>query len=384
MTMPHLSDLADSLNITEAQVRAVARLLDGGATVPFIARYRKEATQGLDEVAVQDIRDQLERRADLERRKAAILKSLIRQGHLNDDLQAQVERAPTLAKLEDIYLPYKPKRRTRGTLAKEKGLEPLAQTLFAQRGTDPMAEAAAFIDPEAGVAEAETALAGARDIMAEWINEDAEAREALRSLFQQQGIIESRLIEGQAEAGAKFRDYFQWQEGLAQAPSHRILAMRRGEHEGILSLTIAPPESEVFEILERRFLKGQGSDSEQVRLAIRDSYKRLLGRAMETEARIASKQRADAEAIEIFANNLKHLLMAPPLGAKRVLAVDPGLRTGCKVVCLDRQGRLRHHTTLFLSASPAQADEARQTLSQLHDRYAIVFAFIHEPSQIHE
>ncbi|MGB5988074.1 MAG: Tex family protein [Desulfobacterales bacterium] len=371
MSMPHIADVAAALNLAQGRVQSVAQLLAEGATIPFIARYRKEATQGLDEVAVQDIRDHLERLADLDRRKTAVIKSLTHHGHLNDELQAQVESAPSLAALEDLYLPYKPKRRTRGTLAREKGLEPLAQALFEQSGRDPQVEAALFIGPEAGVADSNQALAGARDIMAEWMNEDVQIRESLRALFKAQGTIESRLIDGQADAGAKFRDYFEWQEPILKAPSHRIMAMRRGENEGILSLTIAPPEAKALDILDASFLKGTGEDSEQVRLAIRDCYKRLLGRTMETEARINAKQRADAEAIQIFTENLKHLLMAPPLGAKRVLAIDPGLRTGCKVVCLDRQGKLQHHATLFISGSAALADQARETLSQLHARYAM-------------
>ena len=367
---PHIQHTAETLNIPSGQVDAVARLLDEGATLPFIARYRKEATGGLDEVAIQAIRDRLQLLADLKARKITVIKSLTLHGHLTDELEAQVAAAETLATLEDIYLPYKPKRRTRGTIAKEKGLEPLAQDLFRQSGIDPDSAAQSFIDPETGVETREQALAGARDIMAEWMNEDAPTREALRTVFQTQATLSSRVIDGQTEAGAKFRDYFEWSEPLATAPSHRILAMRRGEKEDILSLTIAPAEDRALKIMDTHFLKGDGADTQQVYLAVRDAYKRLLGRAMETEARIASKTRADTEAIEIFVTNLKQLLMAPPLGAKRVMAIDPGLRTGCKVVCLDRQGKLLHHTTVFISGSAAKADQARKTIGHLHGQFS--------------
>jgi len=370
MNLKHIPEVAAALDLGQAKVRSVAQLLAEGASIPFIARYRKEATGGLDEVAVQGIRDHLGKLAELDVRRAAVIKSLERQGHFNAELQAQVESAPTLAALEDIYLPYRPKRRTRGTMAREKGLEPLAFTLFEQTGCDPQTAAQAFIDPEAGVEDTDQALAGARDIIAEVINEDGGVREALRTLYQTRGTIQSRVIADKSASGAKFRDYFEWEEPLAGAPSHRILAMRRGENEDILSLTIAPPEEDALKILDERFVKGTGDDSQEVRLAMVDSYKRLLGRAMETEARVHAKQRADAEAIRIFAENLKHLLMAPPLGAQRVLAVDPGLRTGCKLVCLDRQGKLQHHSTIFISGSAAQARQAREAVVRLQGQFA--------------
>jgi uncharacterized protein len=336
----HQALLARELGLRPAQVSATAGLLDDGATVPFIARYRKEATGSLDEVAVEAIRQGLERLRELDKRRAAILESLEERALLTDDLRAAVAGAETLGALEDVYLPYRPKRRTRATIAREKGLEPLADLLFAQGAVDPVAEAARFVDPEKGVATADEALAGARDILAERISEDASARARMRDLYARKGILRSRVMRGKEEAGAKYRDYFDWQEPAAQAPSHRILAIRRGEKEEFLVLRILPPEDEALALLAGLFVKGCGPAAEQVRLAAEDGFGRLLGPAMETETRLALKERAEREAIRVFAANLRELLLAPPLGGKRVMAIDPGFRTGCKVVCLDRQGKL--------------------------------------------
>ncbi len=345
---PHIRTIARELDLAEAQVQAAVGLLEEGATIPFIARYRKEATGSLDEVSVTDIRDRMKQILELESRKETVLKSLEQHGHLSDELRASVEAANTLSVLEDIYLPYKPKRRTKATIAREKGLDPLAQILWKQSGADPLQAAVEFIDPEKGVHSADEALEGARHIMAEMISENAEARAELRRLFATKGIFRSRVVAGMEEKGAKYRDYFDWQEPTAQAPSHRVLAMRRGEREDILNLTIAPPEEEAIGLLIQRFITGKGEDARQVESAVRDSYKRLLSRSMETEIRLAAKERADAEAIRVFAENLRQLLLAPPLGAKRVMGVDPGFRTGCKIVCLDRQGKLLHHDTFYL------------------------------------
>jgi uncharacterized protein len=371
MTDTHIATIGDELGIALPQVQAVAELLKEGATIPFIARYRKEATGSLDETQVTAIRDRLSQLAELDSRRETILASLEKHGHLTDELKEKVLAAQTMAILEDIYLPYRPKRRTKGTIAREKGLEPLAEAIFAQEGIDPMEAAAPFVDPEKEVHSVEEALEGARHIIAEKVNEDEAARMHLRTLFDEKGIITSRVIEEKESEGAKFKDYFNWQEPARTAPSHRILAMRRGEREEILNLSMAPPEADALALLERMFVRGQGADAEQVRLAVHDGYKRLLSRAMETELRLETKNRADREAITVFADNLRELLLAPPLGAKRVLGIDPGFRTGCKVVCLDRQGKLLHNTTVYPHTGAGQAENAKAALLKLVREHAI-------------
>jgi len=276
-----------------------------------------------------------------------------------------------MAILEDIYLPYRPKRRTKATIAMEKGLEPLAKIIFEQIGKGPYALAINFLDSEKKIDSVEDALTGARHILAEWINEDSKARAWLRRLFIKKGTIRSVVASGMESKGPKYKDYFDWEEPVAKAPSHRILAMRRGEKEEILNLTIAPLEEDAIAILEKLFVKGNGEDSKQVQLAVRDSYKRLLSRSMETEIRLVSKERADADAIKIFEDNLRQLLLAPPLGAKRVMGIDPGFRTGCKIVCLDRQGKFLHHETIYPHLSEKQTREAAQTVKMLCHRYQI-------------
>ncbi|MCU0584187.1 MAG: RNA-binding transcriptional accessory protein [Syntrophales bacterium] len=368
----HVSKIAVELSLAPGQVKAVAGLLEEGGTVPFIARYRKEATGSLDEVAITDIRDRLEQLAELDKRREAILKSLEERQLLTDELRDNITAAETMAVLEDIYLPFRPKRRTRATIAKEKGLEPLAALLFAQdAATDPVAEAAAFVDAEKGVETAEDALAGARDIVAEWVNENPEARAKMRDLFAAQGVFKSKVIADKEAEGAKYRDYFAWEEPVASAPSHRVLAMRRGENEKILTLAIAPSEEEALKLLEGQFVTGQGPASEQVREAVHDSYKRLLCWSMETEIRLETKKRADEAAIRVFADNLRQLLLAPPLGRKNVLAIDPGFRTGCKVVCLDRQGKLLHNDTIFPHFSEEGKSKAAETIRALAERFSI-------------
>ncbi|MDY6824690.1 MAG: Tex family protein [Thermodesulfobacteriota bacterium] len=362
---------AETLSIKETQVQAVADLLADGGTVPFIARYRKEATGSLDEVAVTGIRDTLHQLKELSDRRQTILDSLGKNGHLTDELKQRVMAAETMAVLEDIYLPYRPKRRTRGIKAKEKGLEPLALSIFAQEGTDPETAAGPFVDPEKCVASVDEALAGARDIIAEMINEDDTARAALRDLFLTRSMITSRVIEGMEDEGAKFRDYFEWEEQLADVPSHRMLAMRRGERESVLMLHIAPPMETAIAILEDLFVKADTDDTAQVKMAIKDGYKRLLSTSMETETRLTAKKKADAEAIRIFAENLRQLLLAPPLGAKRVMGIDPGFRTGCKVVCLDRQGKLLHWDTVYPNLSGAKQAAAGETLKALCEEYEV-------------
>jgi uncharacterized protein len=368
----HAAKIALELSLTPGQVRAVAGLLDEGGTVPFIARYRKEATGSLDEVAITGIRDRLEQLAELDKRREAILKSLEERQLLTDELKEKIDAAETMAVLEDIYLPFRPKRRTRATIAKEKGLEPLAAILFAQNdATDPAAEAAAFVDAEKGVETADDALAGARDIIAEWVNENPEARARMRDLFAAKGVFKSKVIADKEAEGAKFRDYFAWEESVASAPSHRVLAMRRGENEKVLTLAIAPPEEEALKLLEGQFVTGQGPASGQVREAVHDSYKRLLCWSMETEIRLETKKRADEAAIRVFADNLRQLLLAPPLGRKNVLAIDPGFRTGCKVVCLDRQGKLLQNDTIFPHFSEEGKVKAAETIRALVEKFSI-------------
>jgi len=363
--------IAQELAVTDQQVNAVTTLLADGATIPFIARYRKEATGSLDEVAVTAIRDRLQQLNDIRDRREAILKSLEAHGHLTDELQQKVLEAPTMGILEDIYLPYRPKRRTRATIAKEKGLEPLAELILEQTGIDPLAEAAAYVDPEKQVETGEDALAGARDIIAEIVNENDVARSRLRNLFLTRATINSRVIVGMEDSGAKFKDYFEWQEPIAKVPSHRLLAMRRGEKENILILDFSPSETEALTILEKLFVTSDGLDADQVHMAIADSYKRLLSNSMETEARVHSKAKADQEAIAVFAENLRQLLLAPPLGAKRVMGIDPGFKTGCKLVCLDAQGTLHHHDTIFPHMSAKQAGADKQKIQSLCKKYQI-------------
>ena len=371
MNADHIDLIGAELQLPPSQVTATARLLADGATVPFIARYRKEATGSLDEVAVTRIRDRLEQLAELQKRRETILKSLEDHGHLTAELQAAVEAAATMSELEDIYLPYRPKRRTRATIAREKGLEPLARALFVQEGLNPDDAAAAYIDAQKDVPTAEEALSGARDIIAEWVAEDARARERMRALYAERSTLRSRVATGKEAEGAKYRDYFEWEEPAAAAPSHRILAMRRGEREDVLNLSVSPPEEEALALLETLFVQGDGADSTQVRLAVHDGYKRLLSRAMETETRLTLKERADAEAIRVFTGNLRELMMSPPLGAKRVLAIDPGYRTGGKLVCLDRQGQLLHHDTVFIIGSENRVREAAETIRSTVARFRI-------------
>ena len=371
MSNVHIKKISSELKLQNPQVQAVASLLETGGTVPFIARYRKEATGSLDEVVIAKIRDRLQQLTELDQRRAAILKSLEENGHLNDELQEKVESAPSLAALEDVYLPFRPKRRTRAMIAREKGLEPLAQIILDQTGIDPRMAAADFLDPAKEVETIEDALTGANDIIAEMINEDQQARTKLRKLFFAKAVIHSRVGAGKEEEGSKYRDYFDWREDAAAAPSHRILAMRRGEKEDILNLSMAPADDAALKALEKLLLKGDGNDSDQVKLAVADSYKRLLSRAMETEIRLATKKRADIAAIKVFSENLRELLLAPPLGPKRVMGIDPGYRTGCKTVCLDRQGNVGHHDTIFPHGSQKQQQEAAAKVKGLVDRFNI-------------
>jgi uncharacterized protein len=371
MNEAHILKIAEELGFTAKQVQATADLLSEGATVPFIARYRKEVTGSLDEVAITTVRDRLNQLMELDKRREAILKSLEERGQLTDELKEKISSVETLAALEDIYLPYRPKRRTRATIAKERGLEPLAQRLFAQEDMDPLAEASAFVDPEKGVNSLEDALAGARDIIAEWVNEDQMARARMRDFFSLKAVFRSKVIPEKEADGIKYKDYFDWQEPVNTAPSHRILAMRRGENEDFLTLRVLPPEDEALQILDGLFVKGEGPASQQVRMSVHDSYKRLLSLSMETEIRLETKMHADEEAIRVFVENVRQLLLAPPLGQKNVLAIDPGFRTGCKVVCLDRQGKLLHTETIYPLQSEKGAADAGSKILGMCERFLI-------------
>lgn len=357
--------ISTSLSISENQVRKTIALLDEGATIPFISRYRKEATGSLDEVQVAAIRDLRDQYVELEKRREAILKSLQELDKLTPELEKAVRGAETLAKLEDIYLPYKPKRKTRAMAAREKGLQELANQIRLQGLKDPEVLAAEYLD------NVEEALAGARDILAEEMMETAEAREEARNLFTRKTTVKSTVAKGKKDEGIKYKDYFDWSESLAQAPSHRVLALFRGENEGILNLNLTGPDEEVLTKLERRFLTGNNACAKQVGLAIQDGYKRLLMPAMETEMRAEAKKRADEEAIRVFAENIRQLLLAAPLGQKRVLALDPGFRTGCKVVCLDEQGTLLDNTAVYPHTGPGQAAEAAHTIQAWVKQYKV-------------
>lgn len=372
MNERHLIGIGDELGIAVTQVRAAARLLKEGATVPFIARYRKEVTGSLDEVAIAAIRDQMAQLEALDTRRESILRSLRERDLLTDELKEKVLSAPTMTTLEDLYLPYRPKRRTRATVAREKGLEPLAALIFEQQDADdPVKEAALYVDPEKGVETVEDALSGGRDIIAEWVNEDQAAREKMRVLYARKGVFRARVIPGMEQEGAKFKDYFQWEEPVSEAPSHRVLAMRRGEKEGFLTLEIAPPQDEALALLESMFVKSDSPSSQEVKKAVHDSYRRLMSVSMETNIRLETKKRADREAIRVFADNLRELLLAPPLGRKRVLAVDPGIRTGCKIACLDSQGKLLHTDTVYPFKSENARLSATQIIKNLVDTYQV-------------
>ncbi|MEP2024461.1 MAG: Tex family protein [Reichenbachiella sp.] len=374
MSQKHISLIASEHNVPVSGVAAIVALLDEGATVPFISRYRKEQTGSLDEVAVAYVKDRIGKLRDLDKRREAILKSIEEQGKLTDQLKKKIDGALTMTELEDIYLPYKPKRKTKGSMAKEKGLEPLAKAIFEQGLGDPDEMALQYVNEEKGVADVEEALQGARDIMAEWVSENAEIRGGLRKLFLDKAVIKSTVMKGKEQEGQKYKDYFEWEEPLKKCPSHRLLAMRRGEKEMILSLDIFPDENEANFLLEKKVITGQNANVKQVKLALKDAYKRLLKPSMETETRVSTKKTADDEAIQVFSENLRQLLLSPALGQKNVLALDPGFRTGCKVVCLDKQGKLLEFEAIFPHEPQRRTREAAETIKHMvakHDIEAI-------------
>ncbi|MFZ1808258.1 MAG: Tex family protein [Cyclobacteriaceae bacterium] len=371
--MDNISRIASELNITPNQVKVVVDLLTAGSTIPFIARYRKEMTGTLDEVALASIRDRHEQLLELDKRREAILKSIEKQQFLTPELEKLIQNAETLTELEDIYLPYKPKRKTRATAAKEKGLEPLATLLFGQGNVDLDRVLATYINTELGVTNEEDALAGARDIIAEWISENQEARQNVRELFWKEGTIQASVVKSKASSdeAQKFKDYFDWKEPISKTPSHRLLAMRRAEKESFITLDIAPDESLALNKLERQFVKSKSAVGEQVLLAVKDSYKRLLKPSLETEVRVETKMKADQEAIKVFSSNLKELLLASPLGQKRVLALDPGFRTGTKLVCLGEQGELLFDNVIYPNEPQRETSKSGTIILGLCDRFKI-------------
>lgn len=371
MNANHIATIAKELSIKIRQVEATATLLEETATVPFIARYRKEATGLLDEVQITSIRDRLEQLKELDKRREAILESITAQGKLTDELKTQILGAPNMTNLEDLYLPYKPKRRTRATIAREKGLEPLAQLIFAQEMIDPETEAKKYINPEKEVLTLADALAGARDIIAEWVNEDPQAHEKMRQLYWDQGEFVTKVALGKEAEAIKYKDYYDWREPVASAPSHRVLALRRGAQEKMLSLRVLVPEESALALLQSLFIKNHSAAAEQVNLALADSFKRLLSLSLETEIRLETKKTADQKAIKVFAENLRQLLLSPPLGQKAVLALDPGFRTGCKLACLDPQGKLLHHDVIYPHNGPHQATEAGAKVKSLCQQFKI-------------
>lgn len=361
--------ISQSLQLPEGQVARTISLLEEGATIPFISRYRKERTGGLDEVQIAAIKQQMDRLGELARRKETVLSAIEEQGKLSEELRARIEATWDSTALEDLYLPFKPKRMTRAELARRKGLEHLAKILMAQHEANPKRRAMSFVRGE--VSSAEDALQGARDIIAEWINENEEARNVVRQSFGRTATITAKVIKGKEEEGAKYRDYFDFSEPLRRCTSHRLLALRRGEAEGILRVSISPDAEECRTRLERRFVRGRNASSQEVALAVADALKRLLKPSIESEFARESKAKADEEAIRVFAENLRQLLLAPPLGQKRVLGIDPGFRTGCKVVCLDAQGNLLHYEAIYPHPPKNERGKAAAKVAQLVSTYNI-------------
>lgn len=364
-----VSLIAQSLQLSEKNVRNTMQLLNEGSTIPFISRYRKEMTGGLDEVQIAAINDQFEKLKELAKRKETILKTIEEQDKLTPELKKRIDSCWNLTELEDIYLPYKPKRRTRAEIARENGLEPLAKMIMKQNVGQLAILAKPYLTDK--VKSTDDALAGASDIIAEWVNENETARNAVRRIFSYEAVISSKLVKGKEEDGQKYRDYFDMTEKLSKCSSHRLLAMRRGEAEGILRIAIAPDEEKCLERLDRLFVKSDNEAGDFVYGAVKDAYKRLLKPAIENEFAAESKQKADKEAIRVFAENLRQLLLAAPLGEKRVLGIDPGFRTGCKIVCLDAQGNLIHNETIYPHPPQNETAQASRKLQKMVEAYQI-------------
>jgi len=365
--METITIISRELNLSPENVSSVVKLLEEGATLPFIARYRKERTGSLDEVAIGLIRDRMDQLKALDERKTAILKSLTERSLLTQQLLEEIQAAASLTGLEDIYEKYRPKKRTRAQDAREKGLEPLAGFLLKQPDQDPLPEAERYINPEKGVESARDALSGARDILAETMNEDPYIRAKIRNLFIHTAMIQSSVKKGKEEEGAKFKDYFDWSENAFKTPSHRVLAMFRGQNEDILTVHVLPDEEQALSLMEGKYVKNRSKSAEEVRAAVKDGYKRLLSKSMEKECMAELKAKADEIAIGVFAANLKELLLSAPLGQKTILALDPGFRTGCKLVCLDAQGKLLHHDVVYLHDTAA----GKEALLKLVKAYKI-------------
>lgn len=365
----HIGIIAKELSLTKKQVGNTIKLLNEGSTVPFISRYRKEQTDSLDEIEITAIRDRINKLAELEKRKETVLSTIDEQGKLTDELRKRIEECYDPVELEDIYLPYKPKRRTRATIAKERGLEPLAELIMKQTEVDILKIAQGYINND--VPTIEDALAGARDIIAEWISESERARNIVRRHFRRSAVIKSRMVKGKEADGVKFSDYFEWDEPIGKCASHRFLAMRRGQTEGFLKVSITPAADDVMDDLSRAFVKGDTESADQVDFAIEDSYKRLIEPSIENEFTAELKEKADDEAIRVFAENLRQLLLSSPLGQKNVLALDPGYRTGCKLVCLDSQGNLKHNETIYPHPPQKEEGKAMSKISTLVDTYKI-------------
>lgn len=361
--------IAASTGISLKQITNTLQLLNEGATIPFISRYRKEVTGGLDEVQIETIKNQFDKLSEIAKRKETIINTIVEQGKMTPQLQQRIDASWDATELEDIYLPYKPKRKTRAEVARQKGLEPLAMWLMMQRDQGFESKINSFVKGD--VKDEDDALKGARDIIAEMVNEDERARHAVRNLFARTGTITVKVVKGKEEEGVKYRDYFDFSEPLKRCSSHRLLAIRRAEAEGLLKVSLSPDDDECLERLDRQFVKGNGACAAQVAEAVKDSYKRLLKPAIETEFAGMSKEKADEEAIRVFAENLRQLLLASPLGQKRVLGIDPGFRTGCKVVCLDAQGNLLHNENIYPHPPVDKGKEAAAKLRKMVEAYQI-------------
>lgn len=372
MNIDHFEIIAKELKIKQSQTKVVAELFADGATVPFIARYRKEITGSLDEVVILKIQERLEQLENLEKRRRAIITSLTELKLINPELEKKLGNATSLTELEDLYLPYRPKRKTRAFVARQRGLQPLAEILLQQQPTsDPEIAAQAFINPDKEVANSVDALAGARDIIAEKISEDIGTRSALRRLFNRESEITASVIKGKEEEGKKFRDYFAWNEKITKIAGHRLLALLRGEKAKFLRVSIRPPVEKSLALIRQRFVKRDNASGHQIETALIDAYKRLLAPALENESRQELRERAEGEAIEVFAINLNQLLLAPPLGQKRIMALDPGFRSGAKLVCLDASGQLLEHTVIYPTTSENKSEEAAQIVKNLCQRHNI-------------
>lgn len=369
MERTHIQTISKSLSLPSGDIKNTLALLEEGATVPFISRYRKERTGGLDETQVIEIREAFKKLVDIERRKSTILSTIRDQGLLTSSLQSQINSADTFTELEDLYLPFKPKKRTRASVAIKKGLEPLARILFQQNEANVALAAKEYLNDE--VTTKEEALQGARDIIAEWISEDQRSRELVRRIFEKEAMVYARAARGKEEEGQKYKDYFEFQQSWHRCPSHRILAIKRGFEEGYLNYSVTLEAGKAVRLLQKHHIKGDSEASIHIKAAVEDGYKRLIRPSIESEFKTMLKERADDEAISVFTENLRQLLLAPPLGQKRTLAIDPGYKSGCKVVCLDGQGNLLHNENIYPHAPQNEKGPATRKISSMVESYSI-------------